>query len=92
MVMKKYFIYSLLSVSVALTSCEKILETQPKESIDLDGATKSIDAMRATITAIYNGMQGSAYYGRDYIASTEVLTDNGEITTSNSNRFVAQGA
>lgn len=89
--MKKYFIYSLLSVAVALTSCEKILDTQPKESVDLEGATKSIDAMKATITAIYNGMQASGYYGRDYIAAMEVLSDNGEITTSNSNRFVAQG-
>ncbi|WP_315819965.1 RagB/SusD family nutrient uptake outer membrane protein [Paraflavitalea speifideaquila] len=47
--------------------------------------------MKATITAIYNGLQATGYYGRDYIAATEVLTDNGEITTSNSNRFVAQG-
>lgn len=88
--MKKYFIYSLLSVTVALTSCEKILETQPKESVDLEGATKSLDAMKATLTAIYNGMQGSGYYGRDFIVVPEVVADNGEITTSNSNRFVQQ--
>jgi hypothetical protein len=89
--MKKYFIYSLLSVSVALTSCEKILDTQPKESVDLEGATKSPDAIKATLTAIYNGMQGSGYYGRDFIVIPEVLADNGEITVSNSNRFVTQG-
>ena len=88
--MKKYFIYSLLSVAVALTSCEKILDTQPKESVDLEGATKSLDAMKATITAIYNSMQGSGYYGRDFIVVPEVIADNGEITTSNSNRFVQQ--
>jgi hypothetical protein len=88
--MKKHLIYGLLSMSVALTSCDKILETQPKESVDLEGATKSPDAIKATLTAIYNGMQGSGYYGRDFVVIPEVIADNGEITVSNSNRFVAQ--
>lgn len=88
--MKKYFIYSLVVITATLTSCDKILETQPKESVDLEGATKSIDAMKATITSIYNALQASGYYGRDFIAAVEVLADNGQITTSNSNRFVSQ--
>lgn len=89
--MKKYLIYILVALMATFTGCNKILDTQPKESVDLEGATKSIDAMKATVTAIYNAMQGSGYYGRDYIAALEVLSDNGEITTANSNRFVNQG-
>ena len=88
--MNKYLIYILLSAGVVFTSCEKILETQPKESVDLEGSTKSIDAIKATLTAIYNGMQGAGYYGRDFVVIPEVIADNGEITVSNSNRFVNQ--
>lgn len=83
-------IIALLVVLITFTSCEKILDTQPKESVDLEGATKSIDAIKATATAIYNGMQASGYYGRDFIVVPEVIADNGEITVSNSNRFVNQ--
>lgn len=88
--MRKYLLYSLVALIATLTSCEKILDTQPKESVDLEGATKSTDALKATITAVYNALQGSGYYGRDFIAAVEVLADNGEITTANSNRFVNQ--
>ncbi len=89
--MKRLFLYILaVSATATTVSCNKLLETNPKESIDLNIATKSKDALKATIISVYASMRGSGYYGRDFIVQCEVLADNGEITSSNSNRFVSE--
>lgn len=89
--MKKVSIYILsVCTAVGVFSCNKILETNPKESIDLGIATKSKDAIKASIISVYASMRATGYYGRDYIVQNEVLGDNGEITSSNSNRFVSE--
>ena len=74
-----------------LTSCKKQLETNPKNSLDLTFALNTRVGLQATLLAIYNSMQGSGYYGRDFVVIPELLADNCEITVGNSNRFINQG-
>ena len=74
-----------------LTSCKKQLETNPKNSLDLTFALNTREGLQATLLAIYNSMQGSGYYGRDFVVIPELLADNCEITVGNSNRFINQG-
>lgn len=88
--MKKLIIYSTLLITVVVSSCSKVIETSPRNSIDLGVAATNIDALKGFSVAIYNQLQASGYYGRDFIVISEVLSDNAEITAQNSNRFVQQ--
>ena len=83
---------AILFFVVALVSnCKKPLETTPKNSLELTFALNTKEGLQATLIAIYNSLQTSGYYGRDFIVIPEVLADNCEITTANSNRFITQG-
>jgi starch-binding outer membrane protein, SusD/RagB family len=81
----------LISLVLFLSDCKKPLETTPKNSLDLAFALDTREGLQSVLIAIYNSMQSSAYYGRDFIVIPEVMADNCEITTSNSNRFINQG-
>ncbi len=89
----KYFnkLAILGSLVFFLSNCKKPLETTPKNSLELNFALNTREGLQATLTAIYNSLQTSGYYGRDFIVIPEVLADNCEITTANSNRFITQG-
>jgi hypothetical protein len=90
--MKNIFfkLFILLFAVASITSCKKQLETTPNNSLDLTFALDTREGLQATLIAIYNSMQGSGYYGRDFVVIPELLADNCEITTSNSNRFIGQ--
>jgi starch-binding outer membrane protein, SusD/RagB family len=79
------------SIVLLLSDCKKPLETTPKNSLELTFALDTKEGLQAVLTAIYNSLQTSGYYGRDFIVIPEVLADNCEITTANSNRFITQG-
>jgi starch-binding outer membrane protein, SusD/RagB family len=78
-------------VVLLLSDCKKPLETTPKNSLELTFALDTKEGLQAVLTAIYNSLQTSGYYGRDFIVIPEILADNCEITTANSNRFITQG-
>jgi len=78
-------------MAILLGSCKKTLDTESKNSLDLTFALSTREGLQATLVSIYNALQGSTYYGRDFIVIPEVLSDNCEITSNNSNRFVTQG-
>lgn len=91
--MKLKFIYKIffvVGIMSTLSSCKKVLDTQPKNSLDISFAFTR-DGLQATLVSIYNGLQASTYYGRDFIVIPELLADNTEITSNNSNRFITQG-
>ncbi len=75
---------------VILNGCKKYLDTTPKNSLDLTFALSTREGLQATLVSIYDALQASGYYGRDFIVIPELLTDNSEITSNNSNRFINQ--
>ena len=89
----KYFnkIAIIASLILLLSNCKKPLETTPKNSLDLTFALNTKEGLQATLIAIYNSLQASGYYGRDFIVVPELLADNCEITVGNTNRFITQG-
>jgi hypothetical protein len=88
---RNIFLFSqLLAFMLVMGSCKKALETTPLNSLDLPSTLKTKEGLNATLTSIYNTYQGSAYYGRDIIVIPELLADNGEITSNNTNRFLNQ--
>ena len=90
--MKRYFNKILigLTMTILLGSCKKTLDTESKNSLDLTFALSTREGLQATLISIYNALQGSGYYGRDFIVIPELLADNCEITSNNSNRFITQ--
>ncbi len=89
--MKKTFLYILIAgIGILSVSCEKLLETKPREAVNLDDATKSKDAFISTLVSIYNNMRVSSYYGRDFILQSELLGDNADVAATNSNRLVGE--
>jgi hypothetical protein len=91
--MKRYFkkILVVFTMTILLGSCKKTLDTESKNSLDLTFALSTREGLQATLISIYNALQGSTYYGRDFIVIPELLADNCEITSNNSNRFITQG-
>jgi hypothetical protein len=76
-------------VSFLNTSCEKQLETSPRQSIDAATALSSRDAVEAAITGVYAQLKNARQYGRDLITHPEALADNG-FATNKSGRFLPE--
>lgn len=91
--MKKIFLKIIIVCFCSLAlfnSCKKALDTTPKNSLDLTFALSTREGLQATLISIYDALQASTYYGRDFIVIPELLTDNSEITSNNTNRFINQ--
>ena len=74
---------------LALTSCEKQLEIDPRQSIDASTALTSREAIDASITSIYSRLKNNRNYGRDLITHPEALADNG-FATNKSGRLLPE--
>ena len=86
--MKSKLLVFLAAGALCFTACDKVLDTEPKQSISAEGALTSVTGVKGLLVSVYDNMQGTSYYGRDLIVQSEVLSDNARITVSNSNRFV----
>lgn len=88
---KKYFYLLGLILSILVLSCEKILELDPKQSIDSSIALNSKEGIEATVISIYSRLQNYRLYGRDLLARSEALSDN-TIHTENSSHLSGEAA
>lgn len=86
--MKNYILLLVTGVVLTCSSCKKMLDTEPKQSISVEGALSTITGIQGLLTNVYSNLQASGNFGRDIIIKSEVLSDNCRITLTNSNRFV----
>jgi hypothetical protein len=84
----KIIILTVLTSSII--ACKKTLDTEPKNSLDLGFALSTREGLQATLISIYNSLQASGVYGRDLVVIPELVSDNCEITSNNTNRFLNQ--
>lgn len=92
--MKKNILKYILMAGVLgsfLTSCDKQLEIDPRQSIDANTALTSREAIEASLTSIYSRLKNNRNYGRDLITHPEALADNG-FATFKSGRLVGEAA
>ncbi len=89
MKMKKSAFIILLATTVLASSCEKILEVDPRQSIDASTALTSPEALTAATNGVYAKLREVSLYGRDLIAIPEVLADNG-VNTGAGNRLIKE--
>ncbi|KYG71235.1 MULTISPECIES: RagB/SusD family nutrient uptake outer membrane protein [Roseivirga] len=86
--MKKYFITTLCLIAILATSCSDLLETEPRQSVSIDGALESPDVLNALLIDVYNSFQGGGTLGSEWIVVPEVMADN---FTFNNNRGTYNG-
>ncbi|NGF58164.1 RagB/SusD family nutrient uptake outer membrane protein [Parapedobacter sp. SGR-10] len=65
-----------LCTVLLLTGCEKLLEINPKQSIDSSTALTNEEGISAALISVYARLQNYTLYGRDYLALSEALSDN----------------
>ena len=86
--MKKNNYIKILCISaIAFAGCEKILITEPAQSISPEVALTSTSGVSALLNSIYTDFGGAGNLGRDRILIPEVIADNVINTTSNNNSY-----
>lgn len=77
--MKKRLYNYLMSASlvvIALASCKKLIDVDPKQSIPSDTALETVEDIEAGAFGVYATLRSTDLYGRDLIAVAEALADN----------------
>lgn len=82
----KYLIIAGVTV-FSVTSCEDLVQTEPRQSISFEQGTGDITGIRAILISVYDRLQVSSYYGQQMMLAPDVLSDNLRQTSSNSNRY-----
>lgn len=77
------------AASMVLSSCDDLLQVDPRQSIDASGALNTPDAVDAAINSVYARLRPVSNYGRDLLALADALADVGQ-TTSNSGRLIGE--
>ncbi len=87
----------LAAAALSLVACKDLLEVQPRSNGDLATALSTVEGLDATLNGIYDRMQSTNLYGRDFLAVAEALADNAHATNksgrlNNENRNVANAS
>lgn len=85
----KAFLFLALTGTLLVSSCDSLLDVQPRQSIDANGALSTPDAMNAALNSVYAKLRSTRNYGRDLLAMSDALADVG-FTTSNSGRLISE--
>lgn len=89
--MKKINIYHITSsiliiVLLNFSSCEKAIQVDPRQSIDIETALNTVENVNAAVTGVYSRIKSARTYGRDLSIFGDALADNGRFTNK-SGRF-----
>jgi starch-binding outer membrane protein, SusD/RagB family len=85
----KAFLSLALAGSFLISSCDSLLQIDPRQSIDANGALNTPDAVDAALNSVYARLRSVRNYGRDLFALADALADVGQ-TTSNSGRLIGE--
>jgi len=87
--MKNKLYTALFILGISLSSCEKMLEVKPRQSIEAETALTNPAAITAATNSVYARLREVSLYGRDLIVIPEVLADN-SFNTQAGNRLISQ--
>ncbi|WP_066750410.1 MULTISPECIES: RagB/SusD family nutrient uptake outer membrane protein [Sphingobacterium] len=83
------YITAIACTTLLFSGCEKMLEVNPRQSIDAASALTSKESITAATNGVYARLREVSLYGRDMIALPDVLADN-TINTLAGNRLVRE--
>ncbi len=83
----------MLLVGIAFfASCDKLIEVNPKQSIDTSIALNSQENINAAITDVYVSLKSTESYGRDLMSTVEALADDSRVVNRAGGRYVNQAS
>lgn len=88
-IINKIVLSFVLAGSFLFTSCDDLLQVDPRQSIDANGALTTPDGLSAAVNSVYARLRHQVNYGRNLLALSDALADVG-ITTSNSGRLIGE--
>lgn len=77
---KSFITGSVLVSGLLLSSCDKKLDVQPRNSLGAEQALQTQEDLQALLVGCYDALGSSALYGGDMARNAELLGDNGETT------------
>ncbi|MFB6455714.1 RagB/SusD family nutrient uptake outer membrane protein [Chitinophaga sp. Hz27] len=86
--MKKYII-AIAAAGLFMQACSSKLDLKPYDSQEGSDALSDYSGVNAALNGVYDALQSTFYYGRNYWIMTELNADNIYIAASNSNRFLS---
>lgn len=91
--MKNTFIKLSLAAVVlsGMAACKKQLDVAPRTAIDINQALSSRENVNAAITGVYARLKSLRAYGRDLLAVSDAMSENG-FATNKSGRLVNEAA
>ena len=91
--MKKKLLILSFALGLFASSCEKMVEVEPKNQISDKAALSTIVGYESLLNSVYSRLIAFNYYGRDFILLGDVLSDNiyTELTYANG-RYIGQNA
>jgi hypothetical protein len=84
------YISLVASVIFSVACTESFLEREPKNQLNVDGALRTYQDAQVAVSGAYDGMQSAAYYGRNFVVSGDVASDNVKVSSTNSGRFLLE--
>jgi len=83
--MKKKLKYiGIFTLAITLASCEKIVQTEPENTLSPTQTLSSVAGYNSLLAAAYDALQSYTYWGRDMILEGDCLADNIFTVTSQS--------
>lgn len=80
---KKIFsILILTAAMVVFTGCEDMLEVDPRASLTEDQVLKDVATTQAFLNSALANLRNQNYYGRDFVLSPELLSDNTKLVNA----------
>lgn len=65
-----------LALSLTITSCDSILDVEPKQEVTPEVALSTQSGFEATLSSAYDDLQDVGYYGQYFMLYPEALADN----------------
>lgn len=75
----KKIIYIFFFSLLLMQSCE-VLNVEPTQSVPADEAINDLNGLERTLIGSYDAMQSAGYYGRDFLITPDLASDNLEWT------------
>jgi len=91
--MKKKFIIFSVALGLFFSSCDKMVQVEPKNSVSADVALGTISGFESLLNSAYVRFIAFTYYGRDFVLLPDVMSDNlyTELSVANG-RYIAQNS
>ncbi|PWS27978.1 hypothetical protein DHW03_10470 [Pedobacter yonginense] len=89
---RKLLIFS-ISLGLFLSSCEKMVQVEPKNSVSANVALGTISGYESLLNSAYVRFIAFTYYGRDFVLLPDVMSDNlyTELSVANG-RYISQNS